>query len=362
MTAWLEELKTVIASGEDACVVTVAAVRGSAPREVGAKMIVTARHSYSTIGGGELEYQCTRLACVQLGDDSAGAPRLRKFTLGANCGQCCGGVVEILFERVPATGVAWLRKLAGLHAERTDAVLVTETDGLGKSIVTAGDCNSFDTDRIPSHHAIELARDALHGGGAGLVAANSDDAIECRYMIEPVISSDFHIAVFGAGHVGAATVSALAHLNCNIRWVDSRRKIFPSLSLPNVVAIETEQPALDVSAMPPGSYFLVMTHSHALDFDICDSVLRRGDSEYCGLIGSMSKRRRFERLMRQQKMPQALVTRLTCPIGIDGIEGKRPEEIAIAVSAQLLQLRSASQHARVSDDANVHYFNKKQAK
>lgn len=325
-------------------------------------MIVTAGHSYSTIGGGELEYQCTRLACTQLGEEDAGEPRLRKFTLGANCGQCCGGVVEVLFERVPASGAVWLDKLASLHAARTDAVLVTETGGRGKTIVTASDCKSFDADSVPGQPVIERAREALRGGDAGFVAANNDDATGHRYMIEPVTSSDFHVAVFGAGHVGTATVSALANLDCNIRWVDSRRKIFPSFSLPNVIAIEAEQPALEVAAMPPGSYFLVMTHSHALDFDICDNVLRRDDSAYCGLIGSNSKKRRFERLMRQQQMPEALVTRLTCPIGIDGIAGKRPEEIAIAVSAQLLQLRSGSKLAQVSDEKNVHYFNAKQAK
>ena len=366
MTAWLDELRTVIASGEDACIVTVAAVRGSAPREAGAKMIVTARHSYSTIGGGELEYQCTRLACTRLactrlGEEDAGEPRLRKFTLGANCGQCCGGVVEVLFERIPASGAAWLDKLASLHAARTDAVLVTETGGRGKTIVTASDCKSFDTHCMPGQPVIERAREALRGG-AGFVAVNNDDATGRRYMIEPVTSSDFHVAVFGAGHVGTATVSALANLDCNIRWVDSRRKIFPSLRLPNVIAIEAEQPALEVAAMPPGSYFLVMTHSHALDFDICDKVLRREDSAYCGLIGSKSKKRRFERLMRQQKMPEALVTQLTCPIGIDGITGKRPEEIAISVSAQLLQLRSDSKLAQGCDEANVHYFNAKQAR
>ena len=189
---------------------------------------------------------------------------------------------------------------------------------------------------MPGQPVIERAREALRGDGAGFIAANNDDATGRRYMIEPVTSSDFHVAVFGAGHVGTATVSALANLDCNIRWVDSRRKIFPSFSLPNVIAIEAEQPALEVAAMPPGSYFLIMTHSHALDFDICDNVLRREDSAYCGLIGSNSKKRRFERLLRQQQMPEALVTRLTCPIGIDGIAGNADDVAATSQSVDTI--------------------------
>ena len=99
------------------------------------------------------------------------------------------------------------------------------------------------------------------------------------------------------------------------------------------------EPALEVAAMPPSSYYLVMTHSHALDFDICDRILRRGDARYCGLIGSLSKRRRFEKRYRQQGMSQAVIDTLVCPIGVDGITGKKPAEIAVSVAAEVLRLR-----------------------
>ena len=89
--------------------------------------------------------------------------------------------------------------------------------------------------------------------------------------------------------------------------------------------------------MPAGSLYLVMTHSHAIDFEICDRILRRSDVEYCGLIGSRSKRRRFEKRYRQQGMRQVIFDTLTCPIGIDGISGKKPAEIAVAAAAEVLQ-------------------------
>ena len=97
--------------------------------------------------------------------------------------------------------------------------------------------------------------------------------------------------------------------------------------------------------MPAGSYFLIMTHSHALDFEICDQILRRDDAAYCGLIGSLSKRRRFEHLLRKQGLAAARLQNLTCPIGIDSIAGKRPVEIAISVAAELLALRGRAQVA-----------------
>ena len=118
---------------------------------------------------------------------------------------------------------------------------------------------------------------------------------------------------------------------------------------------QTAEPALEVAAMPPDSYFLVMTHSHALDFDICDRVLRRGDARYCGLIGSLSKRRRFEKRYRQQGMPQALIDTLVCPIGVDGITGKKPAEIAVSVAAEVLRLRDLAAGSSAEGlAANVH--------
>jgi xanthine dehydrogenase accessory factor len=91
--------------------------------------------------------------------------------------------------------------------------------------------------------------------------------------------------------------------------------------------------------MPADSFYLVMTHSHAVDFDICDRILQRRDARYCGLIGSLSKRRRFEKRYRQQGMTQSVIDQLICPIGVGGISGKKPAEIAVAAAAEILKVR-----------------------
>ena len=164
------------------------------------------------------------------------------------------------------------------------------------------------------------------------------------YFLEAIRPRAFDIAIFGAGHVGAATVDVLSRLNCSIRWIDSRKNIFPASLPENVLAVESADPAREVSGMPPASWFLIMTHSHPLDQEICARVLRREDFAYCGLIGSRSKRRRFERLMKKQGVPASLLDRLVCPIGVDGVRGKQPVEIAIAVAAEVLQVRDALQN------------------
>jgi len=98
-----------------------------------------------------------------------------------------------------------------------------------------------------------------------------------------------------------------------------------------------------------------MTHSHAMDFAICDRILHRADIRYCGLIGSRSKRRRFEKRYRQQGMSPALVDSLVCPIGVDGISGKKPAEIAVATAAEILKLNEqAVDQAIPAYPDNVH--------
>ncbi|MDZ7768728.1 MAG: XdhC family protein [Woeseiaceae bacterium] len=124
MTDWLPELDRLQRGGGTAVLVTVAGVRGSAPREVGASMLVMEAEASGTVGGGELEYQCLKIAARLLGVDADDAGFLRRFPLGPNCGQCCGGVVDVLFERV-TTGTRWTRELLG-HWRSREAVALDD--------------------------------------------------------------------------------------------------------------------------------------------------------------------------------------------------------------------------------------------
>ena len=342
MNEWIDELTDLAAAGEPAVLVTVAGIRGSAPREIGAKMIVTATQTIGTIGGGQLEYQSTRVAVGMLNDERT---TLRSFPLGSSMGQCCGGVVEILFEPIVDGMPGWLRDLAALHGQREPAIIATRisTTAPAKLIVTASAV--FGAGEVDSE-LVSKARKLL-----------ADKPVACRDVqefYEPVVVPDLNIAVFGAGHVGTAVVGVLSKLDSNIRWIDSRRDVFRQVPA-NVRAVETADPALEVAAMPAQCFYLVMTHSHAIDFDVCDRILRRGDAAYCGLIGSLSKRRRFEKRYRQQGMAQSMIDSLICPIGVDGISGKKPAEIAVATAAEILKIRDrAAAHVVADLPDNVH--------
>lgn len=155
------------------------------------------------------------------------------------------------------------------------------------------------------------------------------------------IASRFFLQLYGAGHVGRAIVRLLDALPCRVQWIDEREAEFP---LPAVgregrhierVCVEPVQ--AEVAAAPPGAFYLVLTHSHDLDLALAQAILARGDFGFFGLIGSRTKRARFEHRLAERGIAPELIARMCCPIGVGGIEGKEPEVIAVAVVAQLLQ-------------------------
>ena len=93
--------------------------------------------------------------------------------------------------------------------------------------------------------------------------------------------------------------------------------------------------------MPAGAWALVMTHSHDEDFAIGEALLRDGRFGWAGVIGSAAKTKRFRQRLEQRGFSPQQVARLTMPIGIGGIHSKEAAAIAVAVAAQLLQLREA---------------------
>ena len=256
-------LSSLLAAGTPAVLVTVAEAKGSTPREEGAAMLVTEAHSFGTVGGGRLEWECLAQARRLLAGERAEA--WVEIPLGPAVGQCCGGHVRIRLRRA----------------------------GCG-----------------------ELA--ALEAGEAAAAAALPT------------------VLLFGAGHVGRALAAALAPLPLRLRWIDARAGEFPVAPPAGVEVLVTDRPLAEIAGAAAGSAAFVLTHSHALDFELCASVLERGDFAYLGLIGSATKRARFARGFRELGIPPARIDAMACPIGGHALRDKRPPGIAALAAAELL--------------------------
>jgi xanthine dehydrogenase accessory factor len=307
---WYLQLQA-LAAETPTVMLTVIAVRGSAPRDVGTQMFVTADSQIGTIGGGVLEYQEVAHARALL-TGSALAPwtrQMRAITLGADAGQCCGGVVEILHEvftapeaRAVAAGHRWF--------ERPIASGVPPSSrGVGER--EAVDCN--------------------------IIGSESDRVVETA-----LIPKAAPLTIYGAGHVGRAVVRLLADLPFAVTWIDiSRERFADVVAHCNIAPLVLTAPEAWARDCAPGCLHLVVTHSHDLDYAICSGLLRRDDFAFLGLIGSLTKRARFVQRFRRDGIAESAIARLVCPIGDPRVVGKDPAVIAIAVAAQLLQVGSS---------------------
>ncbi|MEO1079229.1 MAG: xanthine dehydrogenase accessory protein XdhC [Pseudomonadota bacterium] len=150
------------------------------------------------------------------------------------------------------------------------------------------------------------------------------------------------VFLFGAGHVGRALAPLLSTLPLRLSWVDERRDEMPE-NVPDGITAHRDCDAVAVlRGAPAGSYFLIMTHQHPLDYALAEAALLRGDAAFIGVIGSQSKARRFRLRLAHRGIPAEQLADLHCPIGMPGVAGKTPAEIAVAVAAQVINRYQAS--------------------
>ena len=314
MKIWQQLLATLSEQKGPLVLVTVFDVVGSSPRECGARMIVPSYGpTLGTIGGGLLEWDAINEVRTRLsGPDTPKSWKADKL-LGPDLAQCCGGGVTLLYERFTVEDSQQLERLAQAeeagpfethcHIEESGAVVREVTP------VVAG----FDRD-------------------AALLESNSTGL-----FIERFANRGYPIALFGAGHVGKALVNALSPLPFEIDWIESRNDMFPPSLANGLTTHISTKPSELLRQVDSKSLVIVMTHSHAIDFELTLEALKRPSFPYVGLIGSKSKSARFRSRLKKQGVSTQELDRLVCPIGITDICGKQPPVLAASISAQLLQ-------------------------
>ncbi|HEX7385930.1 MAG TPA: xanthine dehydrogenase accessory protein XdhC [Castellaniella sp.] len=335
MADWIAQALWCLDRHQSAVLISVASVRGSAPREAGAKMLVAAERQWLTVGGGNLEWQAIQRARRWLADPSGQPERwIEDMPLAAALGQCCGGLVTLLFEHLVEADRVWLEEARQrlTHLQPFEREVGVGAPGVKPWVaLQAPGAASHPADRFRANRLLDLS-----------------DARGCAVFTEPIVPDAFNILVFGAGHVGHALVNILQTLPCRVTWVDAREELFPEIVPANVTLEATDTPEAVIDQAPPQSCFLIMTHDHMLDQHLCEQIMRRDDVAYFGLIGSRTKWHKFQQRFAAKGIPAERYARIICPIGEPGIEGKQPAVIAVAVAAQLMRLRSARARSRAA--------------
>ncbi|AOE84465.1 xanthine dehydrogenase accessory protein XdhC [Pseudomonas sp. TCU-HL1] len=254
--------------------------------------------------------------------------------------------------------MSWISALADLQQRGEPCVLVTIIEERGSTPRNAGSKMVVTAERIfetiggghLEFKAMAIAREMLESRtqdtrlerfslGASLGQCCGGATV---LLFEPMGQPQAHIAVFGAGHVGRALVPLLASLPCKVRWIDSRENEFPEHIPAGVEKVVNEEVIDEIAEMPKGSYFIVMTHNHQLDLELTAEILKRNDFAYFGLIGSKTKRVKFEHRLRERGFATETVQRMRCPMGIAEVKGKLPMEIAISIAGEVVAIYNAN--------------------
>lgn len=293
----LEALRAAVARHGQVARVVVAQVAGSAPREVGAAMLVWRGGQSGTIGGGTLEHMAAQAAFDRHG--------LTRHALGPELGQCCGGAVTLLTEQYTAADLETME---------------------GRDVIARGPGEM----PLAVHRMLACARSQGLGVRPRLVQG---------WFVEPLARPSQALWIWGAGHVGRALVDVLSPLpDLAITWVDTAPSRFPDDVPPAVTQTVATAPALLAAHAPVTARHLILTYSHDLDLGLCHALLTRG-FDWAGLIGSKTKWARFRSKLRALGHSDTRIDTICCPIG-DPALGKHPQAIAIGVAGHILSLQT----------------------
>ena len=312
--------------------VTVIEITGSAPREVGARMVVTEESSKGSIGGGNLEFHATQRARELLAEKSEFLRKTEYSGLGVMMQQCCGGAVQLMYEKFSGEPARQLTKAFGAKYAETPRLLISPVSDDRPATVASG---KRDISHISDHLWNRVQDMGADDENSHQLFSDGSQ----QWFVTRLDEFPTKIVLFGAGHVGKALVKLLRDLPFQVDWVDQRPDMFPSEIPANTRTNSLSDPVKLIGRQPPGVFFVVMTHDHGLDYRLCLRILKRQNFGWLGLIGSETKRKRFEQRLIKDGIDPFRLKRLVCPIGISGIRGKTPAVIAMSTAAQLLEVR-----------------------
>jgi xanthine dehydrogenase accessory factor len=358
---WAEALRT-LERGQTFALATVVNVRGSTPREVGAKMIVREDGQFGTIGGGCGEAEVFRKARVLLEEKNDAGGRLAEVDLTGDFDQreigTCGGIMDVFVDLwSPARDLGIARKLADAANRSAPGALLTVVDPGSRAEVTAGsrtfidprDAGASDQNSIelPAAAVEQIARrtaDAIpallevDGAGGLLPVTHIESNGGVRLFVDPIVGAQ-RLIIVGAGHIAVPLCELGAMLGFHVTVIDDRasfanRERFPKA---DEIIVKPFQAAIESLALDSHCYLISVTRGHAFD----EEVVRAALMQPCGFVGMVGSRRRVKATlerMGESGVPKERLSDLHAPLGV-AIGGETPEEIAVSIIAEIIRER-----------------------
>jgi len=328
----LPDIERWRAERQPVALATVVATWGSAPRSVGGKMAVTAdRRIVGSVSGG-----CVEGAVVEAAGEvlASGAPRLLKFGVADDTawsvGLACGGAIEVFVE--PLAEAIHVAVRDALRQEQPVAIAtVLSGSRIGQKLAMLGDGS---TAGAIDEGATQSARAALAEGRSRRLPHGDGELFVDVLMPSP------RLIVVGGVHIAVSLVRLAKELGYRTVVVDPREAFASAKRFPNVDEIVSAWPdeALARLALNAGTAVAVLAHDPKLDDPAIRAALA-SPAFYVGALGSARTQEKRRARLLAAGASEAALAKLHAPIGLD-LGGRSPEEIALAILAQIVAARN----------------------
>jgi len=340
-------------SGETVGLATVVRTFSSAPREPGAALAVSAGGEVvGSVSGGCVEGATYELATSVM---ASGQPVLQRYGISDDdafsVGLTCGGIIDIFVEPVDQERFAELSEVAAAVRADEPVAIATVIDGPGRIgarriIWPAGREPAEAKGTLGSGDRLDQAvdddaRGMLAQGVTGVrrYGAEGERRLDDLGVFVQSFAPPPRMLVFGAIDFAAAVARAGKFLGYRVTVCDARPVFATAARFPEADEVITEWPHRYLSriTVDERTVICVLTHDPKFDVPLLEVALRT-PAAYIGAMGS--RRTHDDRLarLREAGLTEAELARLRSPIGLD-LGARTPEETAVAIAAELIQLR-----------------------
>jgi xanthine dehydrogenase accessory factor len=340
----------------NACLATVIATEGTAPRKEGAKMLIIGGKSLKgavTIGG------CIDAQVIEAAEEVARTrePRLLHAELGEEdafeIGLTCAGALRVLIEPVKLDPEISLR-LSGALNDGTPFALLTVTRSSFPSIKPASKImvapggvfyGSLGDDRLNSA-AANMAEDLLSKGLAHAVSldgnfepAGEGQKTELELFVE-VVGNNPDLFIFGASQVAVPVATLASQAGFRVHVVDTRPRFANEERFPtaNEILVGFPGEIARERAFNQFSFALLLGHAAKHDLPVLEALLRT-DVRYIGVLGGLRRAAALAKRLEQIGYSDKEIARVKIPVGLD-IGAETAEQIAIAIVGELVMVRT----------------------
>jgi len=327
--------------GEDIAMATLVRVRGSSPRQAGARLFVTRDGRMAgAVSGGCVENDVYQRA-VQVMDD--GRCTVARYTvaddLGFEVGLSCGGTIDVLIEPFVADPVWQAFAAAVVNRQPVVLYMALAPDALmgrRRLLLDNGEALGSLTPDLDTQ---------LPTGATGLPAPGSTDTLtlpwqdgEATVFIERFVPAP-RLFIVGGTHTAMALCRLATELGFRVTVIDAREPFARPERFPEAEQVLMAWPdeAFDKLGLDAGSYVISLAHDPKFDVPTLKRALSAG-AIYVGAMGSRKTCKRRLRLLREAGVAADDLQRIRAPIGLD-LGGQSPQETVVSIVAEMLVVR-----------------------